>query len=543
VPPRPDAAGLDAALAALAAGDLPAVLQATPPTPRGQALRAAACIARGDLPGGILAFQEVARARDIDTALFHLHDAARHLLTGGQVRSAERVMRAILQIVPDHGPACYGLALVLAERRPTEAATLLQRAAAAPAAPLLVEENRRRVLGGRPLIARPSPIPAGPRLVIMDPGCVDDVRRNFAVDRSVQRICAARGLPCQTFYGAQAFGPVHALSGGPHFTARVTFRPGDLPDASLQHLGENQTLRLDLDALPLDWSAEDTVLLHTVTHLHLFGLLSWYRALSAPRPRLRVILRYPPEAMVHPEHHQTARLLYRQVLSSWMDLRATPADVRFMADNAALTALYRELGAEVECCPTPVEFPTLADVFPRQSGPPTIGFLADAAPEKGFGLLAPVVASVRAIRPDVRFLAQTVLGEAEHIAAISRAGVERIDRSLHGAPRLRLFERCDLIWSAYDPDAYRRRTSHTFTEALCLGRPVLASDGTTMAAALRSEAARGAGVIANYDPAAIATAILSGLERLDALHAGAAAASVKWRNAHSVAGFVDRILR
>ena len=69
----------------------------------------------------------------------------------------------------------------------------------------------------------------------------------------------------------------------------------------------NYTFHRNLcESVGQDFDADDIIVMHTVLGNQLIGLYLWYRDLPEPRPRLCLILRFPPGFHLPVENHDSA---------------------------------------------------------------------------------------------------------------------------------------------------------------------------------------------------------------------------------------------
>ena len=163
----------------------------------------------------------------------------------------------------------------------------------------------------------------------------------------------------------------------------------------------------------------------------------------------------------------------------------------------------------------------------HRTGPPTVACLGFANESKGYRLLPGAVERLLAQHGDVRFAIHGVFGGSDaadqapvfaRLAALGSRVVVRTD-VLSPADYLAWLHTADLLLLPYDPEVYRTRGSGVFTDARCLGIPVVATSGCAFA---RPAFDQGWGVpIADRDEAGVARAVLQALGRLDDLTAHA----------------------
>ncbi len=232
-------------------------------------------------------------------------------------------------------------------------------------------------------------------------------------------------------------------------------------------------------------------------------------ALREPGPRWHLFLRHD----VPPEDATRVRSL--------RSLARRTDRVCFWTDTEELAAQHREAaGVEVGVLPIPVSAQPVPPPPQRRSGPLRVGYLGDARREKGYPWVSGLV---RAAQPlvaagRIAFTIQTVSNGAD-------VECDRVTTELEGLPlgpggrllqqRLTtdeyeaLLAETDVVLALYEPDAYRRRSSHVVVEALCRGKAVLLTEGTAPARLLPA----GAGWSCT-DPTEALTVLTSLLDRV-----------------------------
>lgn len=517
---------------------------------RPHVLLAAILAARGCKPDGRAAMEQAFVRAHRDAARTLLFDVAvrlHHALRLPAARAAYELYNEIwsnraemlrLYAVLLHQLGANDPALSLLDRL-KDGADPLAAANRATIEAFVKGENRTRL----PLL-KPDPLPRGNgRLFIVDPGCVNDTGHHFELDQACEAIGRARGVACYSFIHETAPASVQErLTGAAALRAAVYVSSND-PNLSLSYFAQNGQVYDELSAhLRLPFTADDTVLFHTVTNAHLLGMLRWYGELPEPRPKLSVVLRFPPETMTHPMHWPLSEYLYGHSLRLWRD--AGFANARFFADHPRMARRFAELsGAPVADCAVPIRFPESFDPGAAPgSGPPTLVFLGNALNVKGFHLLPGVAARVRAVFPDARFVVQTLHADPQTLSLLAAAlpgAAMGVNRAVHGDAYHSLIRMADVVWAFYDPETYRYRTSHTAVEALGFGRPVVTVAGTTMADDVAAGGGLGAVVADRFDEEAAAAAVIDALTRRVELGEQARAVAPQWRKRHGFAQFFD----
>ncbi|MBP2161881.1 MULTISPECIES: glycosyltransferase [Asticcacaulis] len=240
-------------------------------------------------------------------------------------------------------------------------------------------------------------------------------------------------------------------------------------------------------------SEEDYIFLPTMSWTDLRGLQQ-FRRLQDRSPELHLLFR---------------RNIFREYADKWQgqgfdvhelshlfsQVAVCNADKKVFCytDTVPLTAQYEELGSG-PFIPLPIPAPEVRSPRRKSGQPIRIAYLGDARTEKGFQYLPALVRAVRDSlwRSRVVFDVQCYLPEG-HSPVDMLQTIESLKR-LQG-PHLELhfgalsadgyskaIERSDAILIAYDRGNYSARSSGIFIEALCSGRPVIATGGTWMSA-------------------------------------------------------------
>lgn len=517
---------------------------------RPHVLLAAILAARGGKPDGRAAMEQAFARAHRDAARALLFDVAVRLHHALRLPSARAVYELYNEIWSNRAEMLQLYAVLLHQLGANDPALVLLDRVKGAADPLPAHnraiidafvrgENRTRL----PLL-KPDPLPRGDgRLFIVDPGCVNDAGHHFELDQACEAIGRARGVACHSFIHESASASVQErLSGAATLRTPVYISTQD-PNLSLSYFAQNGFMYDELSAqLRLPFAANDTVLFHTVTNAHLLGMLRWYEELPEPRPRLSVVLRFPPETMVHPMHWPLSEYLYGHALRLWR--RGGFPGVRFFADHPRMARRFIDLsGTPVADCAVPIRFPAAFDPGAAPgSGPPTLVFLGNALDVKGFNLLPDVAARVRAVFPDARFVVQTLHADPQTLSRLAVAlpgAAMGVNQAVHGDAYHGLIRMADVVWAFYDPETYRYRTSHTAVEALGFGRPVVTVAGTTMADDVAATGGLGAVVADRYDAESAAAAVIEALTRRVELGEQARAVATQWRARHGFEQFFD----
>ncbi len=294
-----------------------------------------------------------------------------------------------------------------------------------------------------------------------------------------------------------------------------------------------------------DFDADDIIVMHTVLGNQLTGLYLWYRDLPEPRPRLCLILRFPPSFHLSAENHDSAAALDRQALALW---RQFPEDrVRIACDNQGLGRYYGALtGLDIPDLPIPIRYPAARPRgTARRDQRPHFVYLGEGRWEKGIHLLVEALKALPDLRQSVRFtiqcgrpemLADTLPGWEEDLP-----DVDFLARNLTEADYLSLLADADAVMVPYHPAIYDVRTSHVFLEAVGADKPVLITAGTWMDMEL--DRLGHTGVRAHdFSTVGIGAALVELAGGWQALAAEAPAAGERCRARHNPEAFFENLL-
>jgi glycosyltransferase involved in cell wall biosynthesis len=326
------------------------------------------------------------------------------------------------------------------------------------------------------------------KLVVLDPGLDSTAGHHYHLDLVLKEQGEARGMDVR-LYGYKGMDPAVAEQ----FDARLVFdmhcygQVSAVPELMLIHnrSDSNYTFHRNLcESVGQDFDADDILVMHTVLGNQLVGLYLWYRDLPQPRPRLCLILRFPPGFHLTVENHDSAAALDRQALALW---RQFPADrVRIACDNQGLGRLYGGLtGLDIPDLPIPIRYPAAKQRGTSRRDPrPHFVYLGEGRWEKGIHLLVEALRALPDLRESVRFTVQCsrpeMLADTLPEWESDLPDVDFLARNLTEADYLSLLADADAVMVPYHPAIYDVRTSHVFLEAVGADKPVLITAGTWM---------------------------------------------------------------
>jgi glycosyltransferase involved in cell wall biosynthesis len=328
------------------------------------------------------------------------------------------------------------------------------------------------------------------KLVVLDPGLDSTAGHHYHLDLVLKEQAAAHGMD-MVLCGFRGMDPAVEAE----FDARLIFERHCYAHATgpheltvvLNRTVNNHAFHRDLCASGLTFGPDDLIVMHTVLGNQMVGFYLWYRDLPEPRPRVCIILRFPPWFHLTREHHEVAVALDRHALALWT---AFPPDrVMIAADNRGLADFYGKLmGLEIPDLPIPIRYPDphagASSPESARPGPPRFVYLGEAREEKGIHLVYEALRRRLPVLDGIHFTIQC--GRPELLGGLldewrrELPEVDFIDRNLTEAEYLALLAGADAVVVPYQPDIYDVRTSHVFLEAVGAGKPVMITAGTWM---------------------------------------------------------------
>jgi glycosyltransferase involved in cell wall biosynthesis len=333
------------------------------------------------------------------------------------------------------------------------------------------------------------------KLVVLDPGLDSTAGHHYHLDLVLQEQATAHGME-MVLYGFRGMDPAVEAQ----FDARLIFEqhcyahapgPRELTVVDNRSVNNHAFHRDLCEGVGLTFESDDLIVMHTVLGNQMTGFYLWYRDLPEPRPRVCMILRFPPWFHLTREHHEVAVALDRHALSLWT---AFPPDrVMIAADNQGLAKFYGKLaGFEIPDLPIPIRYPdphamhrpSLPTLDTAISGRPHFVYLGEAREEKGIHLIYEALRrrlpELEGIRFTIQCARPELLGGLLEEWRRELPDVDFIDRNLTEDEYLSLLASADAVLVPYQPDIYDVRTSHVFLEAVGAGKPVMITAGTWM---------------------------------------------------------------
>ena len=377
----------------------------------------------------------------------------------------------------------------------------------------------------------------GGGILLLDPGCDSIAGHHFSYDAALRAFCSARGIPIRVVGPVVRPAVMERLEGPAHFRTNVYVRQAGAIEVLAAAAQGNRFFLEDLEKLG-EPAAGTTVMMHTVTHLHLVGLAAWLRKLRE-KPRVRLTLRYPPDFYASGDGGSVAGGLYLHALRTIA--KAVP-DARFYSDTAALAERYaRASGVPVSLLPNPSSFlgPPPGEA-PVREGPSRYLFLGEARFEKGYHLVPEAIRLALARRPGLRFVVQVTRGTPELDGELRKMAAGGAVTFATGLPvpdeaYVPMVRAADALLLPYRPDHYKLRASALFVDAIANGRcPIVTGGDTSMERELKEFQPLPGVLMSAFTAPALADAIVEFDTRRAELLAAVARAAPAIRARHGI---------
>lgn len=386
------------------------------------------------------------------------------------------------------------------------------------------------------------------RLLLIDPCYALRTGHNHAVNTLLRAEAERRGIACRVFG--------HSMLGA-NADAEAVFRAmayGTFPQNSVDALRLAHhtagTFAEDLTQHVQPRLQPGTILFcHTLSAALLHGLVHWLSSLpSREGLQLRLGLNLPPDFR-EPRSEISFFNTFEYQLSLNL-LRATCPKLKWYAETNELAEIFRPLGAadvHRRRLPSQVIDQPQAE---RPGDRPRICFLpGEVRPEKGAEFLINSVVAIAGRQPAwlgrlrFRFTSMTLL---PHVGEFLRRFPQLFellpDTSMTPDRYWTLLHEADLISCVYEPKNYVSRASGIFLESLAIGRPVLVSQGTSIANDAAAHGNTYALPVSYGDVDSLAAALDAFMQQPDTYAAAATAASAEFRHQLDPVAFMDWLL-
>ncbi len=356
------------------------------------------------------------------------------------------------------------------------------------------------------------------RLVVLDPCLTTRLSHNYAQAASLLDEASTLGLAVKIYCHADAHPSIRALPAEPLFR-QTGYGFGSDSRAAVDFVLTDSCRRstlADLEALGGDISADDLVLMPTVTSNLVEAFAQWYADFAtATRPAAALCLMFEPARNMAYRHSDIALAGYRRALSRLQQL--PDARLVLTCETAKMAELYvAALGVR----PRVLETSTYSgNRGPGATRPKNavLGFLGGGRREKGLHLLPGIIDAVSAVRRGTRFLAQCYGFEADYVRDVDRKLRGRVDVDLVEHPvgneQFRdLLLSCSALLLPYEVSSYGVRGSALYVEGRSLGLPMVVPAQTAFAAEAVADGA--AVAFSRHSVDAIAEAVVTLLDDL-----------------------------
>jgi glycosyltransferase involved in cell wall biosynthesis len=386
------------------------------------------------------------------------------------------------------------------------------------------------------------------RLVIVDPCHVLQTGHNHAVNMLLREEAARRGLECRVFSHeklvvAEGIWPVFQVLAYGAF-------PSDSVDALRLAHHTASTFAEDLARHVQPHLQDHTVMLcHTMNAALLHGLAQWLASLpSRTDLRLRIGLNLPPDFRdPRPEIIFFNRFEYRLALNL---LWAACPRLKCYAETSELAEIFQPLGAGgVQRRRLPTRVVDLPRPVPSRDLPRICFLPGEVRAEKGAEFLINGAVAIAAQQPSwlgklrFRFTSMTLLPHVGEFLRQYPMLFELLpDTAMDRDRYWTLLHDADLISCCYEPANYGARASGIFLESLAIGRPVLVSQGTSIATEAAAHGNSYALPVIYGDVGSLAVALEAFMRQPETFSAAAAAVSEDYVRQLDPVAFVDWLL-
>lgn len=389
------------------------------------------------------------------------------------------------------------------------------------------------------------------RLLIIDPSYATFTGHNHAVNSLLLEEARSRGIDTVVF--AHASLPA-SESVVPAFreTAYNYFPDNTLDVLHTAHV-IGRCFAEDLAHHVQPYLAKDVVVFaHTLNNPLLHGFAAWFTALStAGDVMLRLGLNLPPDFR---QRRQGIALwnAYQYAFALRL-LTAVSPTARFYAETRELQRVFAGLGASsVIHRRLPLRVVTrYAEQAPSAADGRIVYHVpGEFRPEKGHEFLVKGILRIADQRPDwlgrIRFRFTSIFMPDDVAAFLARHDslFEVLPEKDIGADRYwQLMAEADIVGCTYNPIDYATRASGIFLEALALGKPVLVSDRTSVAAEVAADNYAYGLAVEFGDVASLARGLERMVEAYPTFKQGAASVAERVRLELSADSFFDWLLQ
>lgn len=386
------------------------------------------------------------------------------------------------------------------------------------------------------------------QLLIVDPCYALRTGHNHAVNTLLRSEADRRGVSCQVFGHTRL---------GETADAAAVFRvlaygsiPKDNVDALRLAHHTATTFAEDLTKHVQPRLQPGTILFcHTLNAALLHGLVHWLGSLpSREGLQLRLGLNLPPNF-----RESRADVTFFNTFEYQLSLnllRAACPQLKWYAETKELAEIFRPLGA-TDLARRRLPAQVIDQPQPERPGDrPRICFLpGEVRLEKGAEFLINSVVAIAGRQPAwlgkmrFRFTSMTLLPHVGEFLRRFPQLFELLPDTLMTPDRYwPLLHEADLISCVYQPANYTSRASGIFLESLAIGRPVLVSQGTSIANEAAAHGNTYALPVSFGDIDSLAAALDAFMQQPDTYATAAAAVSAEFRQQLDPRAFMDWLL-
>jgi hypothetical protein len=401
-------------------------------------------------------------------------------------------------------------------------------------------------------------MPLSPRFFFAQPNLFDRHSHYYGEALGWRSVCAARGIAATFYIHAQA-GPriVQELEARPTFPhhSDSQFDSDPMSRSLTNFIKGSESFAASYERFERDGIGPgDAVFVTYATERDLYGAARWLARLASDRrPNFVFIFHVPDFAWTLDAGGTNLSGDFSCWRFAIRELKAVlpPEKTILLATSAslanALTGLL-ELPCTLGCLPKFYIDDAVLDPIAAKLPRANLRMAGEFRPERGAELVTSVMRRVALQRPGTIFalqvpdeaVARNVGRELAPIAAQRAVCYIDCGNAAHPDYQARL-KQTDVVFMPYQAHRYALRASGVFAEASAFGVVTVVPDRTWMSEQLA--AGLGAGTVFNdWSVDAITHACLAALEQYPALAQRAQNGKVEWRQRHSTATLLEKIL-
>lgn len=394
------------------------------------------------------------------------------------------------------------------------------------------------------------------RLFVVDNNLTDKTGHFFALDRWLQEEANTRSIDALFFINRSAPNEIaKTLSARSIFSCNsFSDFSGDKYCADVDNfLQVGPQFAKELQALNKEkLSGSDIVFFPLVNQNDLLGCALWLNHM--PREtRPYVCINFMLSNFVNPQNDSltVAGLLYRSAAKILLKAQGKEKLVYTAQSSRMAEFLSWLLSHPVTASPMLNAYNLAGNadqpdaVKKITAGACRIAIIGCAKSEKGFDLVPDLLRLLTAKIPNPNFFVQVT---TEHKAWTKEiAGIQTMTNVElhHGALAERdYFEKlqnADIVLLPYRPLEYKYMTSGIFSEAVAMGKVIVAPDSSWMSEQIKNR--KGAGkLFASFDAQSIADAVLAALKDYETLAADAGRYAESWKQEQNLSKYIDELL-